>query len=62
MRISSPAFEDNGLIPKQYSRQGDDISIPLDIADVPKGVAGLVYVMTLTRRAQTVGCIGLSGI
>lgn len=44
MRLSSPAFDDNTLIPKQYSRLGGDVSPPLEIGDVPNGAASLALV------------------
>ena len=45
MRISSTAFEDEGDIPQLYTCDGDDISPPLLIEDVPPGTASLVLVM-----------------
>ncbi|NCU40661.1 YbhB/YbcL family Raf kinase inhibitor-like protein, partial [Candidatus Saccharibacteria bacterium] len=44
MKLSSPAFDDNALIPKQYSRLGGDVSPPLEIGDVPNGAASLALV------------------
>ncbi len=45
MKLSSPAFENNGLIPAKYTCQGEGISPPLTIADVPKGAKSLVLIM-----------------
>jgi hypothetical protein len=45
MRISSPAFEDEGDIPAQYTCDGDDISPALLLEDVPDDTVSLVLVM-----------------
>jgi Raf kinase inhibitor-like YbhB/YbcL family protein len=36
MKVESPAFEENQKIPKQYTCEGEDISPPLIIKDIPK--------------------------
>lgn len=45
MKISSPAFPDNGLIPAKYTCDGDDINPALEIAGVPAGTLSLVLIM-----------------
>lgn len=41
MKISSPVFEDGGMIPEEYSKEGGDKSPPLMISDVPPGAQSL---------------------
>ena len=45
MRISSPAFEDEGDIPARFTCAGEDISPPLLLEDVPPEAVSLVLVM-----------------
>lgn len=45
MRLSSPAFEDEGDIPVRYTCDGDDISPALVLEDVPAETVSLVLVM-----------------
>lgn len=45
MKITSPAFENNGLIPKKYSAYGENINPPLDISDIPEEAESLVLIM-----------------
>ena len=45
MRISSPAFEDEGDIPARFTCAGEDISPPLLFEDVPPEAVSLVLVM-----------------
>lgn len=45
MQLTSPAFQNNELIPSEYTCDGDNISPPLTIAEVPEGTASLVIVM-----------------
>ena len=45
MRINSPAFEHEGVIPSKYTCDGRDISPPLRFEDVPEGTVSLVLVM-----------------
>ena len=45
MKLRSPAFEHEGFIPKKYSCDGDDISPPLEIDDLPEGAVALALVM-----------------
>ena len=45
MKLSSPAFENNGTIPQEYTCDGSDISPPLTISGVPSKAVSLVLVM-----------------
>jgi Raf kinase inhibitor-like YbhB/YbcL family protein len=45
MRISSPAFEDEGDIPALYTCDGDRISPPLVFEDVPEDAVSLVLLV-----------------
>jgi Raf kinase inhibitor-like YbhB/YbcL family protein len=45
MRISSPAFTDQGPIPTVYTCEGKDISPPLVWSDIPPGAKSLVLIV-----------------
>lgn len=45
LRLSSPAFSEGSPIPKQYSCDGQNISPPLDIANVPANAKSLALIM-----------------
>ena len=45
MKLTSPAFQQNGKIPSKYTCDGENINPPLLIADVPKSVKSLVLLM-----------------
>ena len=45
MRITSTAFEPEGDIPSRYTCDGEDISPPLAIEDLPPETVSLVLVM-----------------
>lgn len=45
MKISSSAFENNGMIPLEYTCDGSDISPPLMISEVPKEAKSLAIIM-----------------
>ena len=45
LKISSPVFEENGLIPPQYTCDGANINPSLDIAAVPPGTKSLAVIM-----------------
>lgn len=45
MKISSPEFKNNELIPKKFTCQGENINPKLIFADVSKNAASLVLIM-----------------
>ncbi len=45
LTISSPAFADNGRIPKRYTCDGDDISPPLSWTGVPGDAKSLALIV-----------------
>jgi Raf kinase inhibitor-like YbhB/YbcL family protein len=45
LRLVSPAFKAGGAIPRAYTCDGSDTSLPLRIAGVPRGTVELVLVM-----------------
>ncbi len=45
LRISSPAFEDNGSIPAKYSCDGANVNPPLVIENVPAGAKALALIV-----------------
>jgi Raf kinase inhibitor-like YbhB/YbcL family protein len=45
MRLASPAFEHGGNIPSKYTCDGENISPPLTISDVPPGTRSLALIM-----------------
>jgi Raf kinase inhibitor-like YbhB/YbcL family protein len=45
MRISTPAFQDGGNIPVKYTCDGDNISPPLAIDDVPPEARSLALIV-----------------
>jgi Raf kinase inhibitor-like YbhB/YbcL family protein len=45
LTLSSPAFTEGGLIPSQYTCDGENVSVPLNISGVPEGTKSLVLVM-----------------
>ncbi|MDD5585087.1 MAG: YbhB/YbcL family Raf kinase inhibitor-like protein, partial [Candidatus Omnitrophica bacterium] len=45
MKITSPAFTDNGFIPKKYTGDGDDINPPLAFEDVPAQAQSLALIV-----------------
>ena len=45
MQIVSPAFENGGMIPVEYTCDGEDISIPIRFVDVPPQAKSLALVM-----------------
>ncbi len=44
LQITSPAFQNNGMIPRQYTCDGRDINPPLIIAGVPQGAKSLALI------------------
>jgi hypothetical protein len=45
MELKSPAFEKGGRIPAKYTCDGDDVSPPLEIVDIPEETETLALVM-----------------
>lgn len=45
MKIKSPAFEENQLIPSSYTCDGDNTNPPLEISDIPSGTKSLAIIM-----------------
>lgn len=45
MKLKSAAFQEGGKIPSKYSCQGDNISPPLSISEVPPDAKSLVLLM-----------------
>jgi hypothetical protein len=45
MKISSPAFEQNGDIPAEYTCDGKDASPPLEFQGIPEGAKSLALVV-----------------
>jgi len=45
MRLTSPAFKDNGMIPSRYTCQGEDVSPPLEIFEVPEDTMSLALIV-----------------
>ena len=45
LALTSSAFTHNGPIPRQYTCQGDDISVPLAWSGVPEGARSLALVV-----------------
>ena len=44
MKIASPAFAHNAMIPQKYTCQGEDISPPLTLSDIPEGTISLTLI------------------
>lgn len=45
LSITSPAFSQNGMIPKRYTCDGADVSPPLVIGNVPEGTKSLALIV-----------------
>lgn len=45
MKIESPAFKDNELIPPEYTCDGENVNPPLIIGDVPVNAKSLVLIV-----------------
>lgn len=45
IKISSPAFDDGGMIPQQYACDGDNISPPLNWEAVPDGTQSIALIV-----------------
>lgn len=44
-QVTSPAFQDGGMIPKKYTCDGQDISPPLKLSGVPQGAKSIALIM-----------------
>jgi len=45
MKLTSTAFQENGLIPRDYTCDGKDMNPPLTIGDVPAGAKSLAMIV-----------------
>lgn len=45
MKLTSPAFIQNALIPKKYTCEGDDVNPALEIQDIPDKTQSLVLIV-----------------
>lgn len=45
MKLTSPAFEHNQFIPREFTCQGSDINPPLVIEEIPEGTKSLALIM-----------------
>lgn len=45
IKLTSPAFSDNGSIPDKYTCKGDNINPELNIKNIPEGTQTLVLIM-----------------
>jgi Raf kinase inhibitor-like YbhB/YbcL family protein len=45
LKIKSPAFEHNGLIPRKYTCDGEDVNPSLVIEDIPGGAQSLALIV-----------------
>lgn len=45
MKIASSQFNNNGNIPSRYTCDGDDISPPLNVSEIPQGTKSLVLIV-----------------
>lgn len=45
MLIESPAFEQNQMIPKRYTCEGENVSPALKFSGIPKGTVSLVLIV-----------------
>jgi len=45
LKVSSPAFNNNSLIPKKYTCDGEDINPELNIEDIPAEAKSLVLIV-----------------
>lgn len=45
MKITSSAFENNGIIPEKYSCHGENINPPLNFEEIPENAASLALIV-----------------
>ena len=46
MEITSPSFENNGIIPNRYTKKGENIPPPLNFKDIPPETKSLAITVT----------------
>lgn len=54
MKITTPAFEHYRIIPKKYTCQGENVSPPLIIYDIPSGTVSLALMIDDPDAPMTV--------
>jgi Raf kinase inhibitor-like YbhB/YbcL family protein len=59
MELSSPAFRDGDPIPEQYGHTAENVSPPLEIADVPSEAESLVIVVDDPDAMEPAGTVWL---
>src|SRR3989344_5171424 len=45
MKLKSDAFESRGKIPKKYTCDGENISLPLSVSEVPENAESMTLIM-----------------
>lgn len=45
MKLQSPSFKANGIIPSRYTCEGEEISPPLEFSGIPQNAKSLVLIM-----------------
>ena len=45
LAVTSPAFENRGIIPTKYTCDGDDVNPPLNVEGIPEGAQSLVLIV-----------------
>lgn len=45
LTVTSPAFQNNGMIPSKYSCEGDGINPPLNVTNIPPNTVSLAVIM-----------------
>lgn len=53
MQITSPAFDEDGTIPEKYTRDGANVSPPLNVSGVPEGAESLTVIVDDPDAPQT---------
>jgi len=55
MILSSPAFDNGGIIPQKYGYKNKNLSIPLKISEIPEGTKSLALIMDDPDAMDAVG-------